>query len=59
MNILVDDNKEDELFDLGIFLSVTVMKGEAIRDWQKHRRVDTWSESEKETNGVFQLFPHR
>lgn len=29
MNILVDDSKEDELFDLGIFLSVTVMKGEA------------------------------
>lgn len=29
MNILVDDNKEVELFDLDIFLSVTVMKGEA------------------------------
>lgn len=29
MNILVDNNKEVELFDLGVFLSVTVMKGEA------------------------------
>lgn len=29
MYILVNDNKEDKLFDLGIFLSVAVMKGEA------------------------------
>lgn len=29
MNVLVDDNDEIEFFDLGIFLSATVMKGEA------------------------------
>lgn len=32
-----------------------------VAGWQKHRRVgvDRWAESEKETNGVFKLSPHR
>lgn len=29
--------------------------------WQKHREVgvERWAESEKETNGIFKLSPHR
>lgn len=47
-----------------IFLSVSVIKqggaeGMCGQRLTKHRRVDRWSEAEKETNGVFQLFPQR